>query len=167
MKREGFATLVKEAKVDSEVMLRLLVILDPLIKSYIKKLFFMEVDDAKQEIVLAIIEAVNSITKCLSDGECFTYISNAVKFKHAYLCKKNIRKEQNEDLYEKDLETAYLEKYENVNMMVDLQKKISLLSKNQKEIFEYLILGYSDREIAEKLNMSRQYINRIKKKLTT
>lgn len=165
MKKE-FATLVEESKNNSKSMSELLIKLRPLIKAYAKKLFFMETEDAEQEISLAIIEAVKSIPNCVSDGECMTYINNSVKFKHAYLCKKNIRREQYEDPYEIDFEEEiYLEKYEDIDTFIDFKERISRLSDTQKLIFEYLILGYSDREVAEKAGLSRQYINRIKKKL--
>lgn len=37
------------------------------------------------------------------------------------------------------------------------------MTRNQKDILDYILLGYSDREISDKLGISRQYINRIKK----
>ena len=60
---KGFTSLVKESKSNSISMSELLVRLKPLIKSYTKKLFFMEKEDAEQEILLAIIKAVKSIPK--------------------------------------------------------------------------------------------------------
>lgn len=165
--KDGFAALVEESKNNSKAMSELLIKLKPLIKSYAKKLFFMEIDDAEQEILLAVIEAVKSIPNCVSDGQCMTYIINSVKFRHAYLCKKNIKKEQFEDPYEIDFEEeVYLEKYEDIDIIIDFKENISRLSDAQKLIFEYLILGYSDREVAEKVGLSRQYINRIKKKIS-
>ena len=162
---KGFTSLVKESKSNSISMSELLVRLKPLIKSYTKKLFFMEKEDAEQEILLAIIKAVKSIPKCESDGECLAYINNSVKFTYANLCKKNIRKEQYEDPYEIRIEEVYFEKYEDIDAYIDLKKIIEPLSYIKKKIFIYLLLGYSDREVAEKLGVSRQYINRIKKKL--
>ena len=93
------------------------------------------------------------------------YINNSVKFTYANLCKKNIRKEQYEDPYEILIEEVYFEKYEDIDAYIDLKKIIEPLSYIKKKIFIYLLLGYSDREVAEKLGVSRQYINRIKKKL--
>lgn len=166
MNNNELSNLVKEAKNDCEKMQSVLLRLQPLIKSYVKKLFFMEVDDAEQEIILAIIKAVKTIKNCNSDGECLAYIQNAVRFKQIHLCKKNINREKNEDLYEKNLESrVYLEKYDDINIMVDFDRQFSALTEEHKKILGYLLLEYSDIEVASKVGKSRQYINRIKKKL--
>lgn len=166
MNNNELSDLVKEAKNNCEKMQSVLVRLQPLVKSYTKKLFFMEADDAEQEIILAIIEAVKTIKNCNSDGECLTYIQNAIRFKQIHLCKKNIKRENNEDFYEKNLESKiYMEKYDDINIMIDFNKQFSGLSEEHKKILEYLLLEYSDREVAAKMGKSRQYINRIKKKL--
>lgn len=165
--REGYLSdLVKHSKDDSETMIQLLGVMEPLIKSYTRKLFFMEKADAQQEIYLAIIEAVKNIPQCKTDGQCLTYIQNAVKFKFVHMCKKNMKKEEMEDLYKKDLdEEIYMEKYSDVETFYDLQKKKASMNQKQKEILYFLLRGYSDHEIADKMGISRQYINRIKKKL--
>lgn len=163
--QKEFTSLVKESKSNSITMSELLVRLKPLIKSYTKKLFFMEKEDAEQEILLAIIKAVKSIPKCENDGECLAYISNSVKYTYTSLCKKNMRKEKYEDPYEILIEEAYFEKYEDIDAYIDFKESIEPLSNIKKNIFIYLLLGYSDREVAEKVGVSRQYINRIKKRL--
>lgn len=146
-------------------MMQVLERMHPLVKSYAKKSFFIETSDAEQELYLAIIEAIKMMPKCETDGQCLTYIKNAVKFKFASLCKKNIKKEKIEYPYKKDLnEEVYHEKYYDVEILYDLEKRMSYMNEKEKKILKYLILGYSDSEISEKMGMSRQYINRIKKK---
>lgn len=81
MLERSFVETVISAKQKPEAMIQLLEILAPLIKSYAKKLFFLEQEDARQEIIIAIIEAVKSISRCENDGQCLAYINNAVKFK--------------------------------------------------------------------------------------
>lgn len=145
-------------------MIHLIEVLNPLIKSYAKKMFFLEKEDAQQEIVIAIIEAVKGISTCENDGQCLAYITNAVKFKFSHLCKKNIKQQAIESINEKDLcQAAYYEKYEDVEMRYDIHVKKQSMTRNQKDILKYILLGYSDREISDKLGISRQYINRIKK----
>lgn len=79
---------------------------------------------------------------------------------------KNIKQQAIESINEKDLcQAAYYEKYEDVEMRYDIQVKKQSMTRNQKDILKYILLGYSDREISDKLGISRQYINRIKKKL--
>lgn len=164
MLEKSFTETVISAKEKPDAMTHLLELLNPLIKSYAKKMFFLEREDAQQEIIIAIIEAVKGISKCENDGQCLAYITNAVKFKFSHLCKKNIKKQAIESINEKDLnQAAYYEKYENIEMEYDIQVKKQSMTKNQKDILDYILLGYSDREISDKLGISRQYINRIKK----
>lgn len=165
MIKQDFVELVKKAKQDSQCMMEVIEIMQPLIKSYVKKIFFMDKLDAEQEIILAIIEAIYSISRCDTTGECFTYISNAIKFKFVQMCKKNMKREKIEDIYEKDFDNEiYIEKYDYIEEKYDLNVKLSNIPKKQKEILKYLLLGYSDSEIGKKMGLSRQYINRIKKR---
>lgn len=164
MASKNFKDLVLMAKEDSDMMLRVLELLQPLIKAYTKKIFFLEHEDAQQELSIAIIEAIKKIENCESDGQCLTYINNAVRFKFSYLCKKNLKKERLEDVYIKEINVgSYFEKYEDVETAYDLQIKGKNMSQKKKAIMNYLLLGYSDSEIAKALGISRQYINRIKK----
>ena len=61
---QGYKDLVIQAKNDSKYMQSLLCIMEPLVKSYAKKIFFLDWDDATQELNLAIIEAVKTIATC-------------------------------------------------------------------------------------------------------
>lgn len=164
MSERSFKEIVILAKDDPDVMMYLLERLNPLIRSYTKKMFFLEKEDAQQEIVIAIIEAVKGIVKCENDGQCLSYINNAVKFKFAHLCKQNIKKKENESTDEMDLnQVAYFEKYADAEMECDIQMKKNFMTKKQKDILNYLLLEYSDKEISDRLGISRQYVNRIKK----
>lgn len=164
MVEKCFYQLVEASKNNSNAMMQLIEIMQPLIRSYKKKVFFIEGADAEQELYLTVIEAVKKIPYCKNDCQCLTYISNAVKFKYSYMCKKNINKNKMEDLYKKGLEEEiYLEKFEDIETFFDLQIKKGCMNEKQKKILEYLLQGYTDNEIAKKLEISRQYVNRIKK----
>lgn len=127
MLKKSFTETVIYAKENPDVMLDLLKILEPLIKSYIKKCFFLEPEDCQQEIIIAIIEAVKGISKCENDGQCLTYINNAVKFKFAHLCKRNIKKHEFESINEINFShVTYFEKYEDIEIECDIQAKKSL-----------------------------------------
>lgn len=89
METKDFMELAKQAKNSNEKLLELLQRLQPLINAYSNKLFFLDKEDGRQEIVLAIIESVKSISSYKSDCECIAYINNAVKFRYARLCKKH------------------------------------------------------------------------------
>lgn len=157
--------LVKGAKTNQQLLCELIERFEPLINSYCKKLFFLEWDDAKQELCLAIIESVKSIPYCETDGQCITYITNAVRFKYCFWCKKNMTKEKVEDLYAEEAEELYEENYRSIELRCDYDRTLSVVPEKQKKILLYALGGYSDCQIAEKMGISRQYVNRIKKKL--
>lgn len=90
---QEYKDLVIQAKNDSKYMQSLLCIMEPLVKSYAKKIFFLDWDDATQELNLAIIEAVKTIATCEDDYQCLKFITNSVKYKFAHLCKRNLKKE--------------------------------------------------------------------------
>lgn len=160
-----FVKLIQRAKTDDDKMMEILNKLSPLRNKYVKKLFFLEKEDAEQEINMAIIEAIKGIKKSETDGQCLLYIKNAVKFKYVYLCKKNIYHCQEEcyEGIENDSLYMYIEMYEDIELMFDIEKEKEKLSSKQKKIFEYIIEGYSDMEISKRMGISRQYINRVKK----
>lgn len=159
-----FVKLIQTAKNDDNKMMEILNKLSPLRNKYVKKLFFLERSDAEQEINIAIIEAIKGIKKSETDGQCLTYINNAVRFKYAYLCKKNLYRCKEESYEEIENDSIFVEKYGDIEFKFDLEVKKKKLSLKQQKIFEYIIEGYSDKEIARKMGISRQYINRVKKR---
>ena len=142
---QEYKDLVIQAKNDSKYMQSLLCIMEPLVKSYAKKIFFLDWDDATQEL-----------------------ITNSVKYKFAHLCKRNLKKEKYECAYmdnEGDLQESYRADYSSVELAFDLKNITLKMTSNQRDILKYLILGWSDSEIASFLHFSRQYVNREKKKI--
>ena len=160
MKAEKFANLVNKAKNNSEAVMEILKIMKPIINKYVKKIYFMDKEDAEQELNLAIIEAIQRISNCI------VYIENAIKFKYAHLCKSNIRREEAEGKYVEELKEVLVgETSLEVEKTIDFKSKVQQLSEKKKQILTYLYLGYTDNEIAKELGNSRQYINRVKKEL--
>lgn len=165
MKENQFAKLVGQAKTDSYSMNALLQMMQPLIIKYSKKIYLMEFEDAIQELSLAIIEAVHRIASYKSDGQCLTYITNAVKFKYIHLCKNTILKNNMENTSNHfETQISFNHPFEDVETICDWKCKKKSLSSSQQLILEYIIAGFSDKEIAKKMGYSRQYVNRIKKK---
>lgn len=169
MGKQKITQLVAMAKVDSEAMLKLIERFEPLIKQYCQKLFFMETDDARQELSVAMIEAVNRISDCSTEGGCILYITNALKYKYISLCKRNIAKGN----IEEQCETVLIENipsqcniYKDVEFMLDLENELYELSKKKRRIMSYVLQGYTDCQIAEIMLLSRQYINRIRREVS-
>ena len=150
---QEYKDLVIQAKNDSKYMQSLLCIMEPLVKSYAKKIFFL---------------AVKTIATCEDDYQCLKFITNSVKYKFAHLCKRNLKKEKYECAYmdnEGDLQESYRADYSSVELAFDLKNITLKMTSNQRDILKYLILGWSDSEIASFLHFSRQYVNREKKKI--
>lgn len=119
----------------------------------------------EQEMVLALIKAVKKISKCETDGQCINYLQNAIKYHFSNLCKKNMQRKKCEEVCCENNVISYTERYTDVDFIYDLTKLGENFSQTQIQILEYMLNGYTDREIADTLNLSRQYVNRIKKKL--
>lgn len=165
MKNQKIAMLIQQAKESQEMLHILLVKFQPLVNAYCKKLFFLDTDDAKQELYLAIIECVKNMPHCNTDGQCINYVTNAIRFKYCYLCKKNLSREKIEDSYAEFVEKEYVEEFGLVELRCDLNKSLTKLTGNKKKIMECVLLGHSDIEIAKEMNISSQYINRIRKQI--
>ena len=103
---------------------------------------------------------------------------NDSKYMQSFLCimeplvksyaKKNLKKEKYECAYmdnEGDLQESYRADYSSVELAFDLKNITLKMTSNQRTILKYLILGWSDSEIASFLHFSRQYVNREKKKI--
>lgn len=165
MENTDYVKLVVEAKDNKAALEKLLELFNKTIRSHAKKMFFMEQEDAIQELSLALIYAIKTIPKCENSGEVISYLLNAIHFKYCYFCKNYFKKNQYE-LHE-NLELfdgiPYFEKYFDIETITDLNSKKEKLTKRQKEILEFIIEGKSDREISNQLGISRQYVNRIKK----
>ena len=124
MKEERYAELVNKSKTNSEAMLKLIITMTPLIRKYSKKLFFMEYEDAEQEMVLALIKAVKKISKCETDGQCINYLQNAIKYHFSNLCKKNMQRKKCEEVCCENNVISYTERYTDVDFIYDLTKLV-------------------------------------------
>lgn len=156
---------IKKAKTDKNQMENLIESFRPLIRKYARKLFDMEREDAEQELIIAVIQGVLKITQYNSEGECVNYISNAVKFRFYELQKSCLRLQNTEVVYD-NLEWKIQEiPFEDIDFKVDICNKLEKLKGIRRKIGELLLYGDSDTEIAEKLGISRQYVNRMKKQL--
>lgn len=146
---------------------KIIIKMQPLIKKYVRKLYFLEKEDASQELTLALIEAVYHISTYTSEAMCLTYLQKSVINKYYYLCKLNIKfTTLNDTFVEVPENVPYIESFQNIEFFIDVNE--SLKNKNEKERFivkNILFHGLSDKEISLKLGVSRQYVNRVKKKI--
>lgn len=142
----------------------------PLIKSYAKKLYSLEYEDSIQELSIALYEAVQKIQTTNNEYACISYIKKSVihRFTKLYHESVQIQNEQNntELLYdEKDQQHPYRSEADDCITKIDLENLLKVRSLNEKKMIYLLLQGYSDAEIAHELGYSRQYVNRLKKRI--
>lgn len=155
----------KENK-DMESLEKIVKKMEPLIKKYAYKTHCMEYEDAKQELYITLIKALQYIEPERGVEKCLSYIKQAIHNKYRRLCHQNLANVKiqclTDDLAIKD------QQIKDVNFYIDFKNyiyKLSLESSTKAHIL-YLseIKNMSDQQIATKLNMSKQYVNRIKNK---
>lgn len=141
----------------------------PIINKYARRLYYLEYEDMKQELLIAIIEAVMRIETYDKEGQCINYLVSAVKMRYWELCRKSTN---NQDSYA-NVELLYeypdkkvKDQFEEIEFMLDLNNLKKVDNEMKREVFNYILTGnMSDAEIAKRLNVSRQYINRCKKRI--
>ena len=161
--------LIEEIKEDKNKFTLLLQRFDPLIKKYTRLLYKDEEEEMYAEFTAALWEAVCNIQFYNSDGQIVRYLSTAIKNKYFELYKKSrkhndniINMEDKELEYKKSLDNSYDE----IEIAEGINKIKSQLVGKKRQIFELVFLKeYSDAEVASELNISRQYVHRIRKVL--
>jgi RNA polymerase sigma factor (sigma-70 family) len=151
----------------TELLEPILIKMQPLVKKYIRKLYFMEKEDASQELNLALIEAIYHLKIYNNDAMSLTYLKKSVINKYNYLCKSNIKSVNKFNEFEEISEDLpYIEKFNDIEFFIDANNLLKSKSDKQKYIIKYIFSEeFSDSEIASILGVSRQYINKIKKKI--
>lgn len=157
--------LLREAKYDPKKMEQLISLFSPLIKKYAGKLFYMDAEDAEQEMKLAFLIAVHSMSYYSSEGECLSYIRNGLYRRFCALCRGNYQNSEEATEDSKLCEYGFTEKYDDVETFFDYEMLLANKPIVYSRIFRLLLAGYSDKEIGEILHCSKQYVNRIKKKI--
>lgn len=146
-------------------MLQAINLFSPLIQKYSKKLFFIDREDAEQEMTLAFISTIHKMNYFHSPGECISFINKGLYRRFCVLCKENPQNAEMTTDFISLPDFEFEERYPDIDLICDYQKHLEKLPSIYTEIFHLLLKGYSDREIAAQLHFSKQYINRIKKKI--
>lgn len=144
----------------------------PLINAYARKLYYLEYEDSLQELRLALYEAVRKIPSADDEHGCISYIHKSIvnRFTKLYHESVEIQNKQVNSIPLDDFDChGHLHNYETDNCIskVDLENALQSKLPIERQILSMLIRGYSDKEIAGYLGFTRQYINRIKKRILT
>lgn len=154
--------LVEKAKTgEDQYLVEIINNFNGTIKKFSRELNY---EEAETDLVIGLIEKINTINLNnfkKNDGIIINYIYNSLKNKKIDLFRKyvkgiNTEIELNFNITE-DISNAQIE--DKICMKILLQS----LNKYQRTILKYkFINGFSDKEIASKLNISRQAVNRTK-----
>lgn len=157
-----------KANADQEIMLKIIKRMSPVIEKYVKLIHCLEPSDAKQELILALIEAIHKINDIENEDKCVGYLASYVKYKYVHICREYLKRKELEDITEIgdfDFKSSGKDSYEDCIFYIDLENYFQKQSNTKSKAIKYIILGYSDQEIAIHFNVSRQYINRLKKQM--
>lgn len=169
MKMNTYQTIIESCKAGEEESFVMLVEkFMPLIKKYTRILYKDDVDDVRQEMSMALWEALQKIKRYDDDGECTKYFSNALRCRFLELYRRS-RKVNDNTIYADDSVMENEKSDECMNYTFsNLRQDILILLKGCREPVKEICMkmafeDLSDAEIARKFNVSRQYINRIRR----
>lgn len=133
----------------------------PLIHTYAYKLYYLDYEDCKQELSIALFEAVTKMKYTDDEYACISYIRNSVIHKFTKLYHESIREQKIQScricIDHKQNELFHYSETENCNTKIDLNNELSKKSDSERKILKLVILGYSDKEISLEMGCSRQY----------
>jgi len=151
---------------NTNALAELLIRFEPLIINYSSKLYNMEFEDAKQELTILLIQCIHSIKRCDNDNECLAYIKVYIYHGFCKIYQEKKRKYIEEVIFDEELANDLLNNDINdCTTKIDLEISLKNYSERIRKIIYLVYFGYSDKEIAMMLSLSRQYINRIKKEV--
>lgn len=159
--------LICEIKKDKEKFILLLQRFQPLIRKYVKTLYKEEADDMYAEFAAALWEAVCSIQFYRDDGQTVKYLTNALRNKYFELYRKS--RKYNDHIIEiserEPEETGSIDSsFDDVLINEELQMFRDRLKGKKRQIFNLIFLkGYTDLQAAHELNISRQYVHRVRR----
>ena len=141
----------------------------PLINKYAKLLYKDEKEDVYSEMLLALWEAVMKMEYYNEDSECTVFLCTALRNKFLELYRKSKKYHDNCTAMEQDtliINQFHEDNIPDIILQNDLKHAIEHCDERKKTIFlEIALDGMSDSEIAHKHDLSRQYINRLRREL--
>lgn len=164
MKNSLYEVIKHVKEVDMEGFIDIKEKFDPLIKKFSRKLYY---EETETDLIIALINIVTNINLNNFDpeneGALVKYIHNVMKHKYIDLYRKYVQKRREE--FELNIELLQDNSYFNLDEKIFIESLLNRLSPIQKTILEEkFIKDHSDIEIANMLNISRQAVNKSKKR---
>lgn len=151
---------------DPDACTKILQRMAPLAKKYASKIHCMEYEDALQELYVALIETLDYLNSSLSEGKCVKYMETAVVNRYYTLCKRYLSLPDTEDIDSCSSTLPASPSYDDTLLDIEAYIKSLPQTGSKRQIFSmFFYEDMSDNDIAAKLNVSRQYVNRVKKQL--
>ena len=141
--------------------------MEPLVKGYASRIHCMDREDATQELYLALLKALPYLnSKDFSEGECVKYMQTAIENRYRSLCRYYLSEPEKEDLDSCSLTLQADNPFDETLCDITTYIQSFPVQSTEYKILSLFFYHYkTDSEIAEILHISRQYVNRLKKKL--
>jgi hypothetical protein len=153
---------------DKEKFLLIVDRMTPLINKYVRLLYKDEREDMHSELVLCLLESVNTIKYYNEEGQCIYFFSKALKNKFLELYKKSKLYFDSETVIEDEFFTNInieQSEYEDCVINEDLKEMLSKTEgKKHNILYDIVFYDRSDAIMAEEYLVSRQYVNRVRRK---
>lgn len=164
MNKPLFELIENSQKGDNTAILSIIEKFNPSIKKYSRKLGY---DGADTDLIIDLIKTVKEFKLCSinleNEGTLVNYLYNSIKYKYIDLMRKYIKIYNNETELNLDIleDSCTYEIEDNIY----IQTLLNTLPEMQKKIIEdRYIKDLSDSEIANKLHISRQAVNKSRNK---
>lgn len=159
----NLSKLIKNAKNhDEKAMLEIIKRFQLLIKKYAKQLKY---EEAESDLIISLIEIIKCINlnslNSSNEGVIVTYILRSLNNRKIDLFRKYVKNKQEET--ELNLDILGVEFNNTIENNLIIESIFKTLTEVQKKVIKRkYIYGYSNVEIAEELNISRQAVNQTK-----
>lgn len=144
-------------------MLEIINMFKPLIKKYAYK---MNYEDAENDLILSMIQLIHNMPHIINDGQAVNYINQSIYTSYVKCIKEEIKRRENECQHDIEITSGFNALYEDFCAPdIDLKNAIKQLPEIQQQIIVLKFIHMmSDKEIMEKVKLSRQsvYKNKIK-----
>ncbi len=161
--------LIYEIKGNKEKFTLLIDRFEPSIQKYVRLLYKEEKEDTYAELVAALWEAVYNMEFYDNDGRIVKYLSTALRNKFLELYRRS--RKYHDHITKADELTIYnitseQDSYNDQITFDDLSFIEKKLCEKKKKIFRLIFYNEcSDKEVAMKLGISRQYVHRVKNEI--
>lgn len=142
---------------DSEILKRM----EPLVKGYASRIHCMEREDSTQELYLTLLKTLPYLSSSSSEGECIRYMQTSVENRYRSLCRSCLSEPEKDDFDSCSVSLqapdSFDDTYYDVTAYINSYPSDSV---QRKILSMYFYQDKSDAQIARKLKLSRQYVNR-------